>query len=573
MKKIRLAALQFATGVDTAKNISKTLTMIDKASTYKPDLMVTPEFCNHSSWYQSPEHCFDVSLTLEDEFIKKVADRARQYQCYIVLNITLRDKTPPRCSGSSLLFGRNGDILTISHKQVLMGHENMFLKPGTEPSALGETDFGPIGLYACMDGVIAETPRDLATRGALVLCNSLNSFASDEANLHVPVRAAENKVFVVAANKVGPLIPEDQLDDVSKMIHIPRHYLYGAGESQIVAPDGTVIAKASLHGEEIITADIDPRMALDKKRPSGTDLFKARRPEIYKNLYQESCKKSAPGPLEQRAVRVAIWQGIEELTHPESQVVQGLGEISQKADMLILPQLFWSKKIGLGPASKDLSQEHHGLIEQSSDWIKRLKKALISLPLSVCSSFLIKRPEGVEHVSLLISKGEVVLEQPQLHKTGFFPDDLITGNKLGFYDSAFGRIGLITGGDGAYPELFRCHGFQGVDLVLIPGHLEERWELETGLPERAAENRIALAFATRPSLVGASLFADLEEDFTLMTPWKSRVFDGKINFPRVTLLPRYPGITFHTLNPFRARQKVLSGETHVLKSHPPYFYR
>jgi len=55
----------------------------------------------------------------------------------------------------------------------------------------------------------------------------------------------ENKVFVVAANKVGPLVPEDMIEGISAATGIPLEFLCGAGESQVVAPDGTVLAKAS----------------------------------------------------------------------------------------------------------------------------------------------------------------------------------------------------------------------------------------------------------------------------------------------------------------------------------------
>ncbi len=98
-----------------------------------------------------------------------------------------------------------------------------------------------------MDGVINETPRMLAVEGAQVLLNSLNSFALDEASLHVPVRAVENRVWVVAANKVGPLVPERSIAAVAERVGVPVERLHGAGESQIVAPDGTVVAIATAH--------------------------------------------------------------------------------------------------------------------------------------------------------------------------------------------------------------------------------------------------------------------------------------------------------------------------------------
>ena len=43
-----------------------------------------------------------------------------------------------------------------------------------------------------------------------------------------------------------------------------ENYCNGAGESQVVAPDGTVLARASLDKEEVVFADIQPALADDK---------------------------------------------------------------------------------------------------------------------------------------------------------------------------------------------------------------------------------------------------------------------------------------------------------------------
>src|SRR5262245_42410638 len=144
-----------------------------------------------------------------------------------------------------------------------------------------------------MDGVVCETPRALALRGAQILCNSLNSFATDEGSLHIPVRAAENRVFVVAANKVGALIPEALLEPVSQQTGIPVKFLSGAGDSQIVAPDGTVLAIASNDKPEVIWADIDVN-AWERKRPDGTDVIRARRPELYGPIGQDPAGQPEP---------------------------------------------------------------------------------------------------------------------------------------------------------------------------------------------------------------------------------------------------------------------------------------
>ena len=81
------------------------------------------------------------------------------------------------------------------------------------------------------------------------MLNTLNSFAPDEASLHVPVRAAENKVWVISANKVDFLVNDGPRDMVATALGVHEDTLRGAGESMVVAPDGTVVAEHWLvHG-------------------------------------------------------------------------------------------------------------------------------------------------------------------------------------------------------------------------------------------------------------------------------------------------------------------------------------
>ena len=557
MKPVRVAALQFAIGIDLAENQAKVLRMIDQAALSHPDLMVLPEFANHASWYSDSEHCYQVSLSLDAPFLKAVGAKAKAARCYIVLNATLQ-REGNTCSGSSILFDRYGEILAVSDKQVLMGHENDFLTKAVQVTPVVATDIGRIGLYACMDGVIAETPRSLALRGAQILCNSLNSFAVDEASLHVPVRAAENKVFVVAANKVGALIPEDQLSLVSQFTHIPQHYLYGAGESQVVAPDGTVMARASLANEEVLVVDIDPQWADDKSRPDGNSIFAHGRPELYQSLAE------APRPITHlahaRPMRVGCWQGRSTGTEAILELVAALPELDRNHDLLVLPELFFVP---------DINHLVYGeALELSQMALSALGVALASLKIYVAGSFLGAGQHLLQHHGLLLHGGQTLLAQAQLHDSKRYFGKIELGDKVEVADTSFGRIGLIVGEDAIYPELFRLLALAGVDIVVISGHVQERWELETGLLERAAENRLCLAFASRPHSVGASLLADLEEDFTLMTKWQKRIFDGKINMPKIRLAPRFPGICSAVLHLEQARNKVISSRTHLLNDRP-----
>ncbi|MFD0475523.1 carbon-nitrogen hydrolase family protein [Nonomuraea thailandensis] len=244
---MRVAAVQYEVGTDPQANLAAGLRMIDAAAERGAELIVLPEFCNHLSWYESREHARALACRHGDAFLTAIAARASRHRAHVKLGVTLA-RPDGRTTGASLLYGPGGGLLGEADKQVLMGAENDHLDAGDSAGPVVPTAVGRLGMYACMEGVICEVTRGLALRGAQVLLNSLNSFAVDEAALHVPVRAAENQVWVVAANKVGPLIPADRLAQVSAGLGVPAEWLHGAGESQIVAPDGTVVERAPRAG-------------------------------------------------------------------------------------------------------------------------------------------------------------------------------------------------------------------------------------------------------------------------------------------------------------------------------------
>ncbi|MFD0593234.1 carbon-nitrogen hydrolase family protein [Catellatospora coxensis] len=242
MAPTRVAAVQLAASQDVEANLAACLRLIDEAAAQGAQLIVLPEFCNHLSYYTDRAEAHRIATRPGDLFLTAVAERARKHRAYVKINVT-HAHPDGRTGGTNFMFGPDGTVLGQCDKQTLMGAENDHLDPAGEVGPVLDTPLGRLGMYACMEGVINEVARGLALRGAQVLLNSLNSFATDEASLHIPVRAAENKVWVVAANKVGPLLPEEHLPRLSAALGVPAEWLHGAGESQIVAPDGTVVAK------------------------------------------------------------------------------------------------------------------------------------------------------------------------------------------------------------------------------------------------------------------------------------------------------------------------------------------
>ncbi len=553
-RPVRVAAAQYAVGSNIDDNLCSTLRVMDSAITCSPQLLVLPEFVNHLSWYDSLEHCYEVSLELNGEFLRKVARKSREMGAYVVVNCTLR-RDGGVCTGTSLLYSPRGELLGSNDKQVLIGHENSFLRPAMEQGPIVETPFGKLGLYACMDGVICETPRSLALRGAQILCNSVNSFAPDEASLHIPVRAAENKVFVVAANKIGPLVPAELIDELSVATNIPQQFLSGAGESQIVAPDGTVLAIASSEREEVVFADINPLLANNKNRLDGTDVFMSRRPELYTAIASDPATQAEQPETNCEAVTAAIIQLNGTGTAAINEALKYIEQVATTTDarLIALPELFCFEN------KQDLREES---CEQAQKIIAQI--AAVCGDAYVASSFPILDDGNIFHAALLINAAGIQLRQYQLHADESHAW-ATSGQQVEVLELPFARVGLVCGSDAIYPETFRLLAIQGADTVIVCFAAQEPWELKTGLLERAGENHINLLVATQPSEAGTSFAASLHKDFTMLTPWESREFDGKLTYPPTTWANQTAGITLATLTPKWAANKVVSVGTDLVR--------
>jgi predicted amidohydrolase len=549
---IRVAVAQFHVGADVDTNLATCLHWLEQAAGCEPDLVVLPEFCNHLSWYDDKQHCFDVSVRLGGPFLAAIAGKARELGIHVVVNCTVQ-REDGTATGSSLLYSPQGELLIDNTKQIYIGHENDFLKKAWEQGPVVETALGQVGLYACMDGVINETPRCLALNGARLMLNSLNSFATDEASLHIPVRAAENKVFVVAANKVGPLVPEDMLEGISAATGIPLAFLCGAGESQVVAPDGTVLAMASRDQAEYVYADIEVPRAGDKRRPDGTDIFASRRPELYGPIVQDPSSQELP-PMEGVA---EVSTAIAQLSHAAD-----LGEVCERVSEAVAAG---AQLVALPPLPGELEQ-----LEQAVGFGDQVLQALAGCcgDAHVATAIVRRGPGGgYQYCAVLVGADGPVLVQPQVHPSERFAfSELADGFES--VDLPCGRVAVLTSDDSIYPETFRLLAMAGVEVALLPLSPLEDWELNTGLLERSAENRINLLVAPDTTAHGPGFITALQTDFTVMTEWHERAFDGLLSQPEWHRNEERAAVFQAVVRPANAANKVVSRSTDLLAGRP-----
>lgn len=528
---LRVAALQFAVTEDVEANLATCLRMTDEAAAQGAEVVVLPEFCNHVSWYSGREHSRSKALDLDGEFISALSGAASRHGIHLMANVTLL-REDGRVSGSNVLFGPDGAILSVSDKQVLMGSERDHLDPAVERAPLVETDVATFGLYSCMDGVINETPRMLALDGATVLLNSINSFALDEATLHVPVRASENKVWIVAANKVGPLVPDHSIEAVAAKVGVPVERLHGVGEAQIVAPDGTVVAIGPKTGEAVVVADIDVELASDKRRADGTDVFASRRPELYGPIAAEPVGRRAPAGADRIAAVAVTPADGEEVAELLTRALAGTPEL------VVLPEL-------------------------SLD-VETIRSAVAGTESLVVTTLI----EQGQHVGVVVGAGGVVHRQAQLHRSARHADAVTSlGDSVEILELPWGRLAVVVGDDALYPETFRLVALQDADVVAVPFQPEKAVDLDPMLLERAAENRLNLVVAGRRTAdVPGGMLVPLSPNFTLWGSGWERPFDGVISRPDPVFADG--AVTGATLSPAQAVNRFVSKGTDLVDGRP-----
>jgi predicted amidohydrolase len=581
---MRVTVSQFATALNVQENLASCVRMINQAAVCRPSLIVLPEFCNTQSSYADHNQAWHQALALDGSFLQQIAQQAKKHHCYIMLNVTLRqdlirDHHNPaiksNISVTSCLFSPLGELIHQADKRVLTAQENDFFISTNKVSDIVTTPFGQLGLLAGSDGIIFEPSRALALGGGQLLCNSQSSFALDQSHIHDFARAAENNLFVATANKIGSLRQQEpakkriqeqdraESDDFSSQSSRAEKHPMGVGHSQIVSPNGKVLAKLDNNEEGFVFADIDlAAVGLSKKfRPDGTKLIKQRRPELYqqqKIALQQATETTLNYTVPETA-NVAIFatyksneQAIEDVCH---YIENNLSDIIQ------LPELFFIADKAITNNTEQLTQVAclcTALIQQISAVLRPFQY--------VCTSLVI---DGAHHAVLINEQG-VFATQQQLHFCQRY-EWTVLGDELKIIELPLEqgviKVVLLTGDDASIPEMIQLAALNNIQVLLVPFDIQEASEVEFSLLSYAAEHKICIVAASREksfaelapadSSANASgknrdtakgstankkkvkqkkstgLIANLPAESALLNPWQSDKFNGYINQPLV----------------------------------------
>mgnify|MGYP000229943290 FL=1 len=333
--------------------------------------------------------------------------------------------------------------------------------------------------------------------------------------------------------------------------------MVGVGQSQIVSPNGNVLAKIAHNDEGFTFADIDLTQAgISSKnylRPDGTALTEQLRPELYQQLTPLTLAAEDLNKLP-TTVNVALFTTYKTNDRAIEDVCFYIE--NNLSDIIQLPELFFV----VDKTILTNEQQRAEIATLSEQFITQVSAQLRPFQY-VCTSLII----GGEHQAVIINEHGILAKQQQLHFCQRYQrtplGNELTVIKLPLEQGSI-RLAMLTADDANIPEMVNVAALNNIQVLLVPFDIQEACEVEYSLLSRAAEHRICIVAATREKSFSQSsdkshkstgFIANLASQSALLAQWQSRKFAGYSNHPLVKY--QHGKITKALIHPITACSK------------------
>lgn len=252
--------------------IEKNLKYIEqKAQEIDSKIIVFPELCLSGYDFKEKSEVADLSQEPNSELFSEINSIANEHNKIIVFGFAEKsiEEGTEKYYNSALIVSPKPYQNKVYRKTHLFFKERFVFEEGNSGFFIidyPEFDL-KLGTMICYDWRFPEAARSLGLLGAdLIVCPS--NLVTPVWNVSTPSRALENKVYLAVCNRVGT---ENRNNED----------LVFNGQSVIYKYNSEELAVASRDGEEIITAEIDPKETRKKSFNDYNDIFTDRRPEYY----------------------------------------------------------------------------------------------------------------------------------------------------------------------------------------------------------------------------------------------------------------------------------------------------
>jgi len=475
-QSIRIACLQVE-AMPYQKNLEnkeKILRLIKQASESQAKLIVLPESV-FPCYFLSPDiidsHTELSALTTQ--FLAEIKICAKKYQVFIAIGLPEYNKEKNALYNSAYLIDDNGEIIGMTRKSFLWHFDNIWFQSGGKYPVF-DTKIGKIGIFICADGRVPEIVRCLALQGAEILLDLTNlvtnglekeSWSNPQIDYMLPTRALENKVWIVAANKVG----------------IEEKSIQYCGKSSFFSPEGEIVTMASTDREEILTKDINLTQSHNKEIASLVNIFKDRRPELYRTLTSPTSEL----PITNNQDKV--------INHVKQFPFASIIQTENTADIEIYSQKleYFFQTLQKQAVNIFCFSENSSLANNQNTIVLNMLKNLTKNKPALCS-IVLNEDEGINQYKtiFLIQSGEIIGKYRKTHLELQEKDKINPGkDDFAVYNTHFGTIGMMLDYEGYFPEIARILTLKGAQMIIWPSQFSGNEQLRIS-QTRSAENKI-----------------------------------------------------------------------------------
>jgi predicted amidohydrolase len=290
---VRVACAQLAARELDAADVAldDVIGAIAAAGALGADVVVLPESSYPGYVLLARDPYAGRAIPKPDDALKQIGAAARRARINAAVGIA-NFGPGGRIRNEAVLIDRNGEQVGRYAKAHLWNFDRRWFAPGRDFPVF-DTDIGRVGMMICADGRVPEIARTLTRRGAWLILDptawvgvgpSYDAMPNPQVDFALRVRAAENGVWIAAADKCG--------SETGAV-----HYV---GRSMVVAPSGDIVAHAPADATALIVAEVTRR----RSKPFVATLSAAERKTL-RAMPRKSRGSNASGA---EPIRIGVYQ-------------------------------------------------------------------------------------------------------------------------------------------------------------------------------------------------------------------------------------------------------------------------
>jgi N-carbamoylputrescine amidase len=265
---VNVGLTQMACSDDAAENLRRQVKLAEKAAAQGAQIICTQELFRSKYFCQSEDHrFFKLAESIPGPSTDALGKVAKKHGAVVIASL-FEKRADGLYHNTAAVIDADGSILGIYRKMHIpddpLYYEKFYFTPGDTGFRTWETKHAKIGVLICWDQWFPEGARLTAIQGAQILFypTAIGWHPSEKAEygkaqhesweLIQRSHAVANGCYVCAPNRIGV---EKVLGPDGKPVSEDGIEFWG--QSFVAAPNGQVVAKASVDKEEVLVVPCD----------------------------------------------------------------------------------------------------------------------------------------------------------------------------------------------------------------------------------------------------------------------------------------------------------------------------